>query len=134
MTETYVTGYLDRMGALDKARGAGCYAVRLCDPGDDATAIGNEWMDHYNAHPPAGFCERAAFAEKLCYVGSHGKSVYERLCQHARGHKSSTIMALWPPVDIEAIWPSDSPRDLEWGHANELADEQTAVWSDGNYL
>lgn len=134
ISESYITEYLDRMGALDQARQPGCYALRLRDPVDDPQAIGDRWLTEFDVHPPAGFSERAAAAARLCYVGSHGESVYARLCQHARGYQSSTIMELWPPVDVEAVWPEESPSQEEYNHATELADDRICVWTDGSYL
>lgn len=134
LSESAVGQWVDDNGLHDAARGPGCYCLRLKDPVDDPHAIGATWLDKFDVHPPAGFSERAAAADRLVYVGSHGKSVYTRLCQHARGHKSSTIMTLWPPVDIVAIWPEESPDAMEWGYANQIADETTVAWTNGEYL
>lgn len=129
LTPTEVNDHFDQDG-----RRPGCYALRLLDPFDDPHAIRTMWEDQYDANPPAGFCERLAEADRFVYVGSHGQSVYERVMQHAEGKKSSTIMNLWPPVGIVAWWPEDNPKDMEWGHANEMANKKTCVWQDGEWL
>lgn len=134
LTETDLNETLERFGVMDRARTPGVYALELATPADDANTVLRSWVDHYDANPPDGFAARAASAERLCYVGSHAQSVYQRLCQHVAGHKSSTIMEVWPPVDVVAIWPHDAPTAQEYNHAQELSDERTVCWLDGEYV
>lgn len=132
LTETQVTGWLDGHGLLDAARESGVYAVRLQAPSDDYGRVESRWLAHFDANPPAGLVSRLTDAERFVYVGYANKSIYERLCSHANGDQSASIMAAWPPVVVAGVWPGDG-EDGEFNRAQALADDETAVWSDGEF-
>lgn len=135
LTPTAVTEWCDATTERAEAtRGPGAYAIRLRDPADTPQAVRQTWESQFTAPLDAGFVERLAAAERFVYVGSHGKSVYARLCEHAAGEKSSTIMQAWPPVAVVDVWPRAEPVDVEWSYAVDVADETTAVWQDGTYF
>ena len=129
LTETRLTQALEDAGDLDRARQPGVYALRLRDPGDAASVLVS-WQSEFDAPPPDGFVERLTGAAKLLYVGTHAQSMYERLCQHARGHQSSTIMDAWPPMEVYGLWPDAR----EYDRAATLSSGHTAVWTDGTLL
>jgi hypothetical protein len=130
LTETELTQRLDDRGDLYRARAPGVYALALQTPPDADTAE-SIWAGHMDAPAPAGYHDRLGACARLCYVGSHAQSMYQRLCDHVAGHQSSTIMALYHPVAVVALWPSEWPRSEEYNRAVELSDERTAVWTDG---
>lgn len=135
LTPTEVTEWCDATPERAEAtRGPGAYAIRLRDPADTPQAVRKTWESVYDAPPPDGFLSRLASAERFCYVGSHGKNVYERLLQHAAGEKSSTVMTAWPPVAVVDVWPREEPGDVEFTYAVDVADEETVVWQDGEYF
>lgn len=129
-TETTVTEDLDQRGLLDTARNPGVYALALQTPADDADTVTRRWRDEFDAMPD-GLAGHLAACDALLYVGSHRRSVYERVCQHARGHHRAAIMAVWPPERVVGIEPCENPRAREWGYAASLADETTRCWTDG---
>lgn len=128
-----VNQWLDDNGFHDDARGPGCYALELLPPADVLADVEWRWSDHFEVNPPDGLVDRLASAERFCYVGSHGQSVYKRLNDHATGFQSSTIMDAWPPVGILDVTPIENPREHEWSMAQEMSDETTACWQDGDW-
>lgn len=134
LTESELTERLDERGLLTESHRPGVYALKLADPGDSIRAIIDRWTDHFDADIPGNYATRLSAADRLLYVGSHGRSIYDRLTQHVRGHKSSTIMDIYPPVDVVNFWHEDHPRDHEWGHAVDLARDGTVVWCDGSLI
>lgn len=133
LTETRVNAWIDGHRMHDSARSPGVYAIELASRSSRYTGVELNWYRHYDCKPPDGFIQRLADAKTFLYVGSHGKSVYRRLCQHARGDKSSTIMSAWEPQRVAGIWPGPAESG-EYNKASQLADEKTAVWVDGEYL
>lgn len=135
LTPTAVTEWCDATPERAEAtRGPGAYAIRLRDPADTPQAVRQTWESVYDAPPPDGFLSRLASADRFVYVGSHGTNVYQRLVQHAKGHKSASIMDCWPPVAVVDVWPRADPGDVEWSYAVDVADETIAVWQDGSLV
>lgn len=132
-TETEVTEDLDRRGLLDAARRPGLYTLQLQTPSRDARAVEDRWHAHFDAMPRS-LAGRLAACDRLLYAGSHGKNVYTRLCQHARGHQTASIMAVWPPERVVDVTPRESPGDREWMYAQKQAGDKTRVWTDGECL
>lgn len=133
LTETQVTGWLDAHGLLDDARNPGTYAVTLQAPSDEYARVESRWLASYDANPPEGLLSRLADATHFVYVGYAGRSIYQRLCAHANGARSASIMDVWPPVGVAGVWPGDG-EEGEFNRAQELAGEDTAVWSDGEFV
>lgn len=133
LTETQVNGWLDGHGLLGDARDFGVYALTLRAPSDKYRVVESRWLSHFDANPPSGLLSRLADATHFVYVGYAGASIYERLCAHANGERSASIMNVWPPVGVAGVWPGDG-EEGEFNRAQELADEQTAVWSDGEFF
>jgi len=133
LTPTAVNEWLDSHGMHESGRQPGVYAIELATPSDDAEQVTRQLHDAYDA-PPEGLAERLAAAERFVYVGTHGESVYKRLCQHARSHQSSTIMAVWQPVDIVDVWPGEYPDAREYNRAVDLASVDTVAWMDGEWF
>lgn len=134
LTETKLNERLDHDGLHDTARRPGVYVLELREPSSDRAMLLVEWQGEFDAPPPNGFLDRLAGSERFVYVGSHGKNVYTRLCQHANGEKSSTIMQVWEPVDVVGVWPEEYPDAEEWNRAVAIASEDICVWSDGSFI
>lgn len=125
---------LESYGWVDKSRQPGVYSLKLVTPPDDWKSLEGTWHSYFGAPPPDGLLDRLAEADRLLYVGSHGKSMYERMAQHVRGFKTSTITQIWKPVDVVGVWPEDDPDAEEWNRAVALSDERTACWCNGEWL
>lgn len=132
LSQLAVNRWVDREGVHDEARQPGCYAIELETPSDRPVAVINRWTDHFDVGMPGEYATRLADADRLVYIGAHGTSVYERLCQHAAGEKSSTIMDVWPPVAVVSILQTDSPDAMEFNYTQEYAREDgTLAWMNG---
>lgn len=132
LTETRLTETLDKRGDLEAARASGVYALLLDHPPDDPVTVAEQWADHSDVLPQNGFTERLADAERLVYIGSHARSMYDRLCQHANGEQSSTIMAVWPPVDVWGLYPDRDPETDEYATAVHIGEiDGICTWQDG---
>jgi len=132
LTETDVNDWLDAHGMHEAAREPGVYALRLRQPSDDLLECQATWADAFDADAPGLFCDRLAGAKRLVYVGYAGASIYERVCAHCNGEQSASIMQAWPPVGVVGVWPGDG-EEGEFNRAQELADDETCVWWNGEW-
>lgn len=132
LSERAVNRWVDSQGLHDDARSPGVYAVELETPGASIPGVIRRWADHFDADMPGAYATRLADAQRFVYVGAHGKSVYHRLCQHATGEKSATIMDVWPPVAVAGILRTDDPGAMEFNYTQEYAREDgTVAWMNG---
>lgn len=129
-----VNEWIDAQGLHTEARSPGCYAVQLETPSNDADAVSRRWADHYDAPMPDGVLERLTACERFVYVGSHGRSVYERLVQHARDEQSASIMDVWKPVAVVDVWIVSDPDTHEFNVAVEKSGDGTVSWYDGELI